>query len=234
MPRVLLQQQHAVVDVNFLRPILDWDGVPSKFYSTIYEALAENINVDSRDFNKSTSNNLSEYSASYSIFGTPQTITLSSNNLVFDFPNLLPDNTKLTEWKIEQVLLVFHRTYPFYPYRSVKASMSVHAPILDTSNFEEHLAEYSFPKFQSAFCGNNEQHVPAVEFGIDDREHSCRARFVFKGSECVANGLYLGFFIAFDKIDRGKDAFKSHHGRYVDLFSRFLSAAELDCTNSGH
>ena len=204
MPRVLLQQQHAVLDVNFLRPILDWDGVPSKFYSTIYEALAENINVDSKDFNKNTSNSLCEYSASYSIFGTPQTITLSSNNLVFDFPNLLSDNTKLTEWIIGQVLLVFHRTHPAYPYRSVKASMSVHAPILDTSNFEEHLAEYSFPKFQSAVRGNNEKHVPAVKFGIDDREHSCRARFVFKGSECVANGLYLGFSLPLTKLTGAK------------------------------
>src|SRR5689334_3270865 len=79
----------------FDRPIFDWTGVTQNFFDVIFKQVGAKIPVHVNEFSAYASGKLNEMYARYNVYGGPSSVSLFSDRLAIDFPNLLPADIPL-------------------------------------------------------------------------------------------------------------------------------------------
>jgi hypothetical protein len=92
----------------FKRPVLDFNNIPGRFFSMIFDCLAGKIQVSTTDFSVRGGNALSELHSKYNVYGGISSVTMYSDRLAFDFPNLAPNDLPV----VRQIIEAVHNAFP--------------------------------------------------------------------------------------------------------------------------
>ena len=111
MTSVSMHQGAIQVSAEFDAPILDWNGVATRFFSMIQRELANEIQIKPLEFVERNGNSPGESEAIYRVFGGPSAITLSAEKLLLSFPNLVPSDFELLVKMIKAVDGGFSREF---------------------------------------------------------------------------------------------------------------------------
>ena len=182
------------VSIKFEPTIFDWQNVPGKFFELIQSALTSIVTTDSlRDFMIQSGNTVGDFEAKFKIYGGPSSITLSADNLSFNFPNLIPTDNQLVLQIIKEVHTSFYEKFNEQSHSLVRIGIYVHAELVDGNSQDDYLSRYSTPYADSVAKDSNWEIQPSGRISIIGKDRSWRATCMVENSELVENALFLQF-----------------------------------------
>lgn len=192
----------------------DWHGIAPRFFQMIHDALSDDIAVNPGDFSMSASNNLADVVARYDIFGATSNVSLRSDRLTMEFPNLIPEDEQLVLRILEKVATAFPLAFPGHRYSRVHASLFQHGAVPDDVAVTEYLARHGNAVTDNAFGEMETVYQPAVRFSIRATEGTWRATCTLEQSEILPNGMFMDLDVVFPSVDESsgfQDWVKSFH-----------------------
>lgn len=136
------------IQLALKRPIFEWQGVPGRFFSMIYDALSEALPISSKEFSAVGANQLSEVRAVYAIYGGASSVALSTDALLFDFPQLaLPGDVSVVQNILRRVHDAFPKSFPELSYGTLNLQSYQHLAFADEKlGPASYLAKFFIPK----------------------------------------------------------------------------------------
>lgn len=136
------------IELALKRPIFEWQGVPGRFFSMIHQALSETLPINSKDFSAVPANQLDDVRARYAIYGGASSVALSSDALLFDFPQLaLPADTLVVQEILRRVHDAFPESFPELSYGTLNLVSYQHLEFTDEKlSPASYLARFAVPK----------------------------------------------------------------------------------------
>jgi hypothetical protein len=152
------------IQLTFVRPILDWDGLMPKYFNMILTSVGDRIPVLASQFSASVPGKISDTYARYNIYGGASSITLFPEKLVFDFPQLLPPDIPLVRDLLRIVHDAFAADFSQAIYGRVDLQISEHIELLPPSTVAGFLAPYQIKNVAKAFAEVEAVVEPAIRF----------------------------------------------------------------------
>jgi hypothetical protein len=167
----------------------------------IYDTLSSKLPVDPSHFSGQSANALSDVRAKYNIFGGPTSISLQSDKLVFDLPNLIPNDFPIVRDIIPSVHDALPTAFPELDYQRVEVNTYDHVELVEQGAVDAFLDRYKLPENEKAF------HVPVVSrpgvrFGVLSQDQSWQADFSADRSLMSVNALFVVLNLSLRKVDR--------------------------------
>ncbi|MCY4463499.1 MAG: hypothetical protein OXC26_24365 [Albidovulum sp.] len=231
MIKVASRRSSVRVNITISPPIFDWNGVASRFFAMIHDALSDKINVNLSNYGTVPAINLGEVVARYSIFSGQSNIALYSDRLSMEFPVLLSEDSDLAQLIVEHVFVAFREAFPDHRYVTVHANLADHLEILDENAVTDYLTRYAIPSVDSVFGEGNAVHLPGVRFGVVDAAAAWDARCIIERSDFLPNGLYVCLDLIFGKVGEKDSSYQYLFNLYKTIASRCSIALELDWKN---
>jgi hypothetical protein len=180
----------ARIEAILTYPVFDWYRVPGRFFSMMHEALAGKIVTNPSDFSMNLSSNLSEMEAKYRLFGGAASVTLRSDKLVLDFPNLVKSDYPI----ITDVAFSLHdalpKAFPELNYSRIDAQSAEHLEILENDGVNRLLERYRVPGLERSF---NSPVVaePGIKFGVTAQDQRWQCSFIAERSVLSAAAVFV-------------------------------------------
>ena len=233
MTSVRMQQCAIHVSVEFAAPLLDWNGVATRFFSMIQRELVNVIQIKPLDFVERNGNSPGESEAIYRVFGGPSAITLSAEKLLLSFPNLVPSDFELLVKMMKAVDDGFSREFADYELRSIRCSFDGHADIADGNPVADYLDRYRDRDTYAASIFQNYGsaiYSQGTRFSVRDEEGKWVLFCLAEKSESVQNGLFLNLDATILELGTNDD-FDTRLKRVLDLVIVCFNALKLEWNN---
>lgn len=193
MVSVRPERASAYLRIAFARPIFDWRNAPKQFFEALYDALSPLVAVSAADFSVLDSYSLNEVAARYRIFGGPNAVVLSAQNLSLEFPDLVLDDYGLVAQIAQAVDQRLDSDFSECGRSGMRLTLNEHLDVLGPGRAEDYLARYAIPSLESAFAQRAGPHLPGALFSTTDTEGRWQARCLVERSEArdMGNALFL-------------------------------------------
>jgi hypothetical protein len=193
---------NLLVRMPFTRPILDVRSFAAQFNELIYAAVAPAFPVTPADLSVNSSNRLSEIWAKFNLYAGPNSVTLFTDRLAFDFLNLsLPDYPLVYD-----LLRRVHDEFPLHfklcDYERVEAQSFVHLELQPPAEATQYLKRFEHSEELALFStlgGGFVVEEPGARMGVIAANSSWRSRMGIERSVAIANGVYVEVSTALHK-----------------------------------
>lgn len=190
------------VELEFDKPVFNWQGAADRFFSMIYEALSESLPVKSEDFSAVAANRLNQVRATYAIYGGTSSVWLSPDALVFDFPKLLiPEDRSIVREIMQCVHDAFPNSFPENKFQSLRLSSYEHSRIVDEKpSVPDYLSRFAFlpqTELPSAVVVH-----PGAKFEVLSDDPKWRCSVGVERSYVDARAIFATFNMNIDDADK--------------------------------
>ena len=215
----------------YKRPILDWQGIPSRFFKFIYDTMTPQYSVSTSQLSLPNATILGDAAVKYNIFGGGSTITIKPERLEFEFPVIMEADRELISDILQRVHDTLLSSFPECEYEALDLRDIFHADFVNMEtetqadpnlrvSVTDYLDRFKIPDLESAFegLGEFEQFSSGrVEAKALDRSWSCR--IMTERSLLSPNGVFIDSSIRLEG-DRIPIVFSDKQ----DLISRLRTA----------
>lgn len=229
--KVQIQHGSAALSVVLEPYIVEWQGIPSRFFAIIHDALADEIRLTPSNFNSEVSNNLGESCVRFTVLGTSNSISLYSDRLTFDFPYIQPRDFDWCKNIVDRVFASCRRSLSQHKFVTIEALGSVHASIAENCRVSDYLDGFALESVRASLDSNSQIHNPGAKFGFQDRKGVWTARCIMKKSETVPNAVFVHFSLTINKINSGDNYLQTFNKLLGDVTNRCLTGLELEISN---
>jgi hypothetical protein len=141
----------------------------------MYDCLAGKIQVNTSEFSYRGGTTLGELLAKYSIFGGATSITIYTDRLAFDFPNLLPNDFPVVMQIIEAAHDAFPHAFPELNYERADIQAHEHLDVMHETKVQELLAPYEIKSVSAVFGEGRVVQRPAAKSELisEDQRWQC-------------------------------------------------------------
>jgi hypothetical protein len=141
----------------------------------MYDCLAGKIQVNASEFLYRGGTTLGELLAKYSIFGGATSITIHTDRLAFDFPNLLPNDFPVVMQIIEAAHDAFPHAFSELNYERADIETHEHLDVMHEAKVQELLAPYEIKSVSAVFGEGRVVQRPAAKFELisEDQRWQC-------------------------------------------------------------
>jgi hypothetical protein len=101
-------RENLHVQCYFKRPLFRWQDLAVRFFEMVYDSLGARLNVQPSELTTYPTHSLGEARARYTIYGGTTSVSLYSDRISFDFPNLLPSDMSL----VLEIMSTLHDAFP--------------------------------------------------------------------------------------------------------------------------
>jgi hypothetical protein len=184
---------NLLVRMPFTRPILDVRSFAVQFNELIYEALAPVFPVTPADLSINSSNRLSEIWAKFNLYAGPNSVTLFTDRLAFEFLNLLLPDYPLVYDLLRRVHDEFPLHFELCDYERVEAQSFVHLELLPPAEATQYLKQFERLGDSASFSSLASFVVeePGARMSVIAADSSWRSRIGIERSLATSNGVYL-------------------------------------------
>src|SRR5262245_44039399 len=109
----------------------------------IYQALTNKIRINPSDFSVASSFNLGEVRARYAVYGGNTSVSLQSDKLVLDFPNLLQSDLPIVADIMHSVHDAFPKAFSDVPYNRIEVLAYEHLQLQENEAVARFLDRYA-------------------------------------------------------------------------------------------
>ena len=135
----------------FDRPIFDWTGVMQNFFDMIFKRVGARIPVNVNEFSTYAPGKLSEIFARYNVYGGSSSVSLFSDRVTIDFPNLAPIDIPLVGELLKIVHDGFAAEFKQVSYGRVDIQSGAHMEVLPPDSVKDFLARYQIKSVEDTF-----------------------------------------------------------------------------------
>jgi hypothetical protein len=165
----------------------------------IYDALSETLPISSKEFSAVGANQLGEVRAVYAIYGGASTVALSSDALLFDFPQLaIPGDVSVVQNILRSVHDEFPKSFPEIIYNTLNLQSFQHLAFPD-----EKLGPASY---LAKFATPNSVEIPksivvhgGTKFDLVSDDWKCSVGA--ERSQANARAVFVAIRMTIDRID---------------------------------
>jgi hypothetical protein len=165
----------------FSRPLFDWARIPARFNEMIFNALEGKIRVNPSELSVTPSNILGDVRAKYAIYGGATSVNLSSNKMVFDFPNLAQADVAVAGDVIRTIHDALPMALPEITYDRIEIESFEHLELESEGAVEGFLQRYSLPEVDQFFDGPIVAR-PSVKFNVASADQQWECGFAAERS----------------------------------------------------
>ena len=228
MHKITLARSGVSVDIAFESPFFDWHGVTARFFKMVHSTLSPKISIEPSNFSVANGNSLGDVMAKFNVFGGTSSITMSTEKLSLDFPNLLPGESELAYEIIGSVEGGFLKEFRECRYSTIRHVSYKHVEILQDGAASTYLARYAIPSVNQICQDNNSiMHMPMGRFTIMDSNAAWRALCSIEHSAVIENALFLYSEVSLMGVNMN-DTFDAHLERIANITSICEFAFELE------
>ena len=191
----------AYLRIAFARPLFDWQDAPRKFFEAMYSALSPMVAVSAADFSVRVSNSLNEVAARYDLFGGPNAVVLSAQDLSLEFPDLVLSDYGLAARIAESVDQLFHSDFPECGRSGMRLTLNEHLDILGPGRADDYLSRYAIPSVESTFAQYAGLRQHGAVFSTTDGEKHWKAHCSVERSEVLDDALFLTRDVMLLRVD---------------------------------
>jgi hypothetical protein len=214
------------IQLMFVQPILDWDGVMPKYFNMLFTSVGARIPVLVNQFSASVPGKISDIYARYNVYGGTSSITLFPDKLVFDFPQLLPPDLPL----VSDLLKIVHDKFAveFRPvtYGRVDLLLSEHLEILAPNTVTALLARSRIDSVVETF-GDDAVIEPAIRFVAKSSKPPWTCAVMAEQSLLNAAALFIGESISLTDA-RAVPSFDEKFTLVSQIGQKVLNAFKLE------
>jgi hypothetical protein len=174
------------------RPILDVQSFAPQFNELIYAAVAPAFPVAPADFSVNSGNRLSDIWAKFNLYAGPNSITLFTDRLAFDFVNLLLQDYPLIYGLLRRVHDEFPVHFESCDYERVEAQSFTHLELLPPAEAAQYLKRFEQQDHLGSFSTvGSIVEEPGARISVMATDSSWRSMIAVERSLAIANGVYL-------------------------------------------
>jgi hypothetical protein len=178
MPKFTFLRGNLSVKMPLTRPIFSFQGVSARFCELIYKSLAPTFPVGPNDLSGNPANRLSEIWARFNLYSGPNTVTLFSDRLSFDFVNLLRTDYPIILDLMRRVHDEFPSAFPECEYERVDSTSYIHLELLPPADVPTYLQRYQLKEIQKAFADTGKIVVePGMRHGVAASDEKWQTKF---------------------------------------------------------
>lgn len=207
MLRINPVRTSLAITLTYKRPILDWQGIPSRFFEFIYDTMTPQYAVSTSQLSLTNVLVLGQAAVKYNIFGGNSSVTITPDRFEFDFPVVQDSDRDL----VSDILKKFHDglpvAFPECDYQAIDLRDSAHVDFRNATSdkvteietkraVSDYLDRYKISDVTAAFegLGDFEQtSFGRYEVKALDRSWWCRASV--EKSLFIPNGLFVELFV---------------------------------------
>jgi hypothetical protein len=195
---------NLLVRMPFTRPILDVRSLALQFNELIYAALAPAFPVTPADLSVNSSNRLSEIWAKFNLYAGPNSVTLFTDRLAFEFLNLLFSDYPLVYDLLRRVADEFPSHFESCDYERVEVQSFVHLELLPPAEATQYLKRFEHKVDLAPFSSLASFVVeePGARMSVIAADLSWRSRIGIERSLAIANGVYLEVSTTLNKVSK--------------------------------
>jgi len=228
MIKVNAQQCEVDVCANFAPPMLNWSGVPGRYFGLIHDALNKDFQVNAMDFSDRTGVSPGTSEAVYKVLGGQNEITLSANSLSARFSGLKARDIEVVLKIMEAVDRHFDQVFPSFNIHSIRCALNTHALVLDGASVARFLGPYRNPRIDSLLSScDGVSYGPSIKFSARSQTENWTLFCVAEQSELIVDGLFLGLQATLP-ITLATDSFANRLQRVSYLFNLCTEALEIE------
>lgn len=179
------------IQLTFVRPILNWDGLMPKYFDMIFTSVGARVPVLVGQFSASVPSKVSDIYARYNIYGGASSITLFPEKLVFDFPQLLPPDMPLVRDLLRIVHDTFATDFPQATYERIDMQASSHVELLPPDTVTEFLAPHLIKSLGHTFAEMEAVVAPAIRFSAKSSKPPWTCTMMIEQSLMNVAALYI-------------------------------------------
>ena len=173
---------------------MDVRSFAGQFNELIYAALVPVFPVTPADLSINSSNRLSEIWAKFNLYAGPNSVTLFTDRLAFEFLNLLLPEYPLVYDLLRRVHDAFPLHFELCDYERVEVQSFVHLELLPPVEATQYLKRFErLGDMASSFSSLASFVVeePGARMSVIAADSSWRSRIGIERSLAIANGVYL-------------------------------------------
>ena len=227
MLKVRSAKSSVVINIGFVSPFFEWQGVSARFFEMIHNALSTKIVINACDFTAMGENSLGDVVAKYNIFGGPSFVALSAEKLSMEFPNVLSGEYDLAMQIIGPVESSFPNTFPECQYATIQSIFYEHVEVVDGGVAADYLSRYAIPSADKVFGEIGAVHAPNGRFAVVGSDATWRALCSVERSESLENALFLNFDLTLFKVNTS-DSFDNKLNRVNAIATACAAALDLE------
>jgi hypothetical protein len=195
---------NLLVRMPFTRPILNVGSFAGQFNELIYAALAPTFPVTPADLSVNSSNRLSEIWAKFNLYAGPNSVTLFTDRLAFDFVNLSLPDYPLVYDLLHRVHDEFALHFKLCDYERVEAQSFIHLELQPPAEATQYLKRFERSEELASFSSLVSFVVeePGARMSVIAADLSWRSRIGIERSLAIANGVYLEVSTTLNKVSK--------------------------------
>ena len=178
------------VQLLLTQPILDWFGVPARFFGMIHSAFRGKLPINPADFSITHGTLLSEFRAKYSLYGGATSVSLLTDRLAFDFPNLLPSDYSVATDVLATVHDAFPKALADLSYDRIEVQSNEHIDVSDNETVVRFLDKFKTTGLQSYFDAPVVQQ-PTCKFNVTAQDQSWQCGLALEPSLLSHTALFM-------------------------------------------
>ena len=184
----------------FKRPVLEFTNTPSRFFSMMFDCLAEKITVNAADFSVRAGNTLGEIHWKYSVYGGITSVTMHPDRLAFDFPNLAPSDLPVVRQIIEAVHDAFPKAFSELDYDRAELQSYEHLDLAHEANVHEVLSPYEMKSVSTVFGEGRVIQKPAAKFELVSEDQRWLCTCSAERSVLQTTAVFVSLMISLRKL----------------------------------
>jgi len=153
------------VHLVFVRPLVDWTDTTPRFIEMVFQALENKIRLSPSEFSAVGGGSLGDLRAKYAIYGGGTSVTLQSDKLAFDFPNLIQTDLTTVADIMRSIHDAFPSAFPEVSYNKIDVQSYEHLELENNAAVATFLNRYALPGLADAF-GEPTVTYPGVRFTV--------------------------------------------------------------------
>jgi hypothetical protein len=217
----------------FIRPILEWEGVSSRFFAMVHGALAGKTNPSVAEFSVEPANVLGEVRARYRLFGGTTSIFIQPDRLMFDFPNLVSADYPIVFDVIAIIHDAFPKAFPELKYERVEIQSLDHLDLVENGAVERFLRRYEIPTADNSFASPVVMQ-PGLKFTVVAQDQSWQCALLAERSLLSATALFVGLNMSVRALSTAP-SYADKMGRITAVRNsvlRFIGLEEVDAAST--
>lgn len=225
MIKVKSERILLAVNFKFASPLYNWNVIPTRFFEMVHSALTPDFAISSKDFSNIPSHSLADVAVKFNLFGGPNSVELSADNLSFKFENLLPNEIHLALQIIEKIDSGFLESFPNCQISTIQVTSFVHATIVNGASITDYLNQFTIQSVEKVCSQTGADHMPIGKFIIRDTEWF--AICSVEKSEIFENALFLNWDVQLLNVSE-TDNFQEKLNRFSNCISTCALALNLE------
>lgn len=216
----------------FARPILRWENVGGRFLTTLYDNLSAKIPIHSSEISMSNGPGLADIWIKYSIFGGANSIMLSADRIVLDFPSVNLSDYPLA---LEIVRISHDKFPPAFTEQGcdrIETQTLEHLDLVAPGDIDRFLGKFRIPELDAAFGEVAVTQIPSVKFGLISERQNWQFSLMAERSVLSATAIFVHRALTLRPVDMSS-SFDAKYELAQSATLRTYSALGLELETDG-